>query len=163
MIDAPITTPAPAIEPKAATVVAGRYEVSRAAELCALLRERPLVFPSAPGDAVRPLVLGILQALTPLARPETTPQQLRQAVRVYCLGLSYLLAQGRPVAWRYDLSGHPVEPVSAEHRGSARTRFKTVRAYRDRILAERRAAQLQPDRPAAAGKDVPADVDRQPA
>ena len=145
MVDAPITAPAPSPEPKAATVVAGRYEVSRAAELCALLRERPPVFPTALGDPVRPLALGILRALTPLARPETTPQQLKQAVRVYCLGLSYLLAQGRPGAWRYDLSGHLVEPVSEEHRENARTRFKSVRAYRDRIQTERRAATSQPD------------------
>ncbi|WP_076730093.1 ProQ/FINO family protein [Methylobacterium radiotolerans] len=96
--------------------MANRYEVTRAAELCALLCERPPVFPIARGDPVRPLALGTLKALAPLARPEITPEQLKQALSAYCLGLGYLLAQGRSDAWRYDLAGRPVEPVSEEHR-----------------------------------------------
>lgn len=147
MIDVPITAAASDTEPTtsagpaASTVVATRYEVARAAELCALLREWPPVFPTEIGAPVRPLALGIHDALKALTRPEIDDAQLKQAVRGYCLGLGYLLAQGRSGAWRYDLAGNPVEPVSEEHRRTAWTRFKTVRAHRERIRMTRRAAQ----------------------
>ena len=147
MVDAPITATASDTEPTASagpaarTVVATRYEIARVAELCALLREWPPVFPTEIGAPIRPLALGIHDALKALTRPETDDAQLKQALRGYCLGLGYLLAQGRPGAWRYDLAGHPVEPVSEEHRRTAWTRFKTVRAHRERIRAARRTAQ----------------------
>ncbi|UIY45655.1 ProQ/FINO family protein [Methylobacterium radiotolerans] len=170
MIDAPVSAPDPdtkaaaSVRPATGAVVAGRYEVSRAAELCALLQERPPVFPIAPGDPVRPLALGTLQALTRLARPGVPPEQLKQALKVYCLGLGYLRVLSRPSAWRYDLAGHPVEPVSEEHRTGAWRQFKGVRAYRDRIRLARRAAEQPQEMPAAVSVDTaPAAVSYQPA
>ncbi|SFT27009.1 ProQ/FinO family protein [Methylobacterium sp. yr668] len=170
MIDAPVTATASNTEaaasagPAAGAVVAGRYEVSRASELCALLQERPPVFPTAPGDPIRPLALGSLQMLTQLARPGIPPAQLKQALKVYCLGLGYLLALSRSGAWRYDLAGHPVGPVSEEHRTGARRQFKGVQAYRDRIRAARRATKQPQETPATAPVDAaPAAVSHQPA
>lgn len=144
--------------------MAGRYEVSRAAELCALLQEQPPVFPITPGDPVRPLALGSLQALTGLARPGIRPAQLKQALKVYCLGLGYLLALSRSGAWRYDLAGHPVGPVNEEHRASAWRQFKGVRAYRDQIRTARRVAEPPQETPATAPVDAaPAAESHQPA
>lgn len=98
MIDAPITAaasdtePTNSARPAASTVVATRYEVARAAELCALLQEWPLVFPTEIGAPIQPLALGIHDALKILTRPEIDDAQLKQALRGYCLGLGYLLA-----------------------------------------------------------------------
>ncbi|MGE8131193.1 ProQ/FINO family protein [Methylobacterium sp. NPDC080182] len=162
MLDAPIVAPAPDTEPTASVgptaVVAGRYEVSQASELCALLRERPPIFPTTLGDPVRPL------ALAQLARPGVPPAQLKQALKVYCLGLGYLRALSRSGAWRYDLAGHPMEPGSEDHRTGARRQFKGVQAYRDRTRAVRRAAKEPQETPATASVDAaPATVSHQPA
>lgn len=172
MIDAPITVaasdmePAASVEPTASIVVATRYEVARAAELCALLREWPPVFPTEIGAPIQPLALGIHDALKILTRPEIDDTQLKQALRGYCLGLGYLLAQGRSGAWRHDLAGNPVEPVSEKHRRTAWTRFKTVRAHRERIRVTRRAAQAAQASSAASFVDdarLETDVSRSPA
>ncbi|WP_331303405.1 ProQ/FINO family protein [Methylobacterium oryzae] len=89
---------------------------------------------------------------------------MKQALKVYCLGLGYLCALSRSSAWRYDLAGHPVEPVSEEHRTGAWRQFKGVRAYRDRIRLARRAAEQPQETPAAASVDTaPAAVSHQPA
>lgn len=133
------TEPGVGLEQNTDIVVATRYEIDKLAALCALLTEQPAVFPAAVGQAVRPLALGILEALKPLLRAEAGIEQLRAALRVYTLSLAYLLAQSRPGAWRHDLAGVPVAPVSEEHRSSARQRFIAARAHRDRVRKERRA------------------------
>lgn len=105
-------------------IVAGRDEVSQGAEPCALVRERPSMSPTGPGDPVRP------REFAPLAQSPTTPEQLKQAVRLSRLGLTYRLAKGRPSAWRNDLTGHPVE--AGEGRSARRlNRFKRVCEGRD--------------------------------
>lgn len=132
------------------TVVATRYEIDKLTALCALLTEHPAVFPAAVGQPVLPLAIGILDALKPLLRPETTAAQLKDALRAYSMSLAYLLAQSRPGSWRHDLAGVPIAPVSEEHRSSARDRFMALRVRRDRLRQARRSMS----EPAAIGPEA---------
>ena len=124
-------------------VVASRYEIDKLAALCALLMQRPAVFPTVVGQPVLPLAIGILDALKPLMRPDASATQLKAALRAYSASLAYLLAQSRPGSWRHDLAGVPVAQVSEEHRSSARDRFVALRAHRDRLRKAQRSRSEQ--------------------
>lgn len=130
------------------------YEIDKLTALCALLTERPAVFPTEVGQPVLPLAIGILEALKPIMRPETTEAQMKDALRVYSRSLAYLLAQSRPGSWRHDLSGMPVAPVSEDHRSGSRDRFAALRTHRDRLREARRRTSERSGTPASTSTDL---------
>ncbi|UEM08229.1 ProQ/FINO family protein (plasmid) [Skermanella rosea] len=88
---------------------------------------RPAVLPTAANPIVRPMVLGIISQLHErVVSPEgmrkgDAHSMLSQAVKHYARSALYKAALAAPGAWRHDLDGNPVEPVSQEHADLART------------------------------------------
>lgn len=111
----------------------------------ALLQARfPALFPAKPSD-VRPLALGIHEAIASRLASDADPKGIGWALRKWCKreGYKRALARGGD---RIDLDGRPVEPVAEEHRRAAL-------ALVEDLDADRRAkAQLKPGQRHAPGK-----------
>lgn len=111
----------------------------RTSAALSLLQARfPALFPSRPSD-VRPLALGIHQALAGrlASDADADPKGIGWALRKWCKRDGYKRALSRG-GDRIDPDGHPIEPVSEEHRRAAL-------ALVEDLDADRRAkAQLKP-------------------
>jgi ProP effector len=94
--------------------------LSRAEQALIQLRERFPVF-----QDCKPLAIGIFETqIRPLPDVlKISKTALKNAIRQWTRQPDYLRALAEPDAWRYNLQGEPVEPVTLEHRNQAQARL----------------------------------------
>lgn len=91
-----------------------------------VVADMPKVLPTLQNPTVRPLKIGVATDLhSRIALPEGMRRGkanglVSDALRIYAASPEYLNALALPGAWRFDLDGNPVEPVSAGHADYAR-------------------------------------------
>ena len=83
----------------------------------------PVTLPTATGQPVRPLQVGIRQRVLALL-PEGEHQALRGALRRHVEGRAYREAVAVEGAMRWSDAGEPLGPVSADHREHALSRLR---------------------------------------
>lgn len=103
------------------------------------------IAPGAPGP-VKPIKLRIHADIQARAPGQFTKRVLGPFFSRYTTTNAYLKALTAPGAQRFDLDGQPAGEIAEEHRQAAEEEL----ARRHAIAAERRAAQRQAHRPAAA-------------
>lgn len=118
----------------------------------------PRSFPPYP-DPVRPLVVGIVQAVA-AHFPQVSKTLVRHAIALWKQQrmtpyLQALIAGGP----RYDLDGNPQGEVSLEHQQSAR---EELAAWRARRQQKKPQATPQPDQPASASDEDAQDDSQDP-
>jgi hypothetical protein len=112
-----ITDPAALHSPKRSLVSkATQWTIDTLAPLREHLSPWPAVLPSAVGDPIRPLKIGVRADLAALLPDGAAHEVLSRVLRRYARGREYLAALAAPDAMRHDLAGNPVEPVAEEHR-----------------------------------------------
>jgi len=104
---APIVSTAPTASP---------WILNTLAPLREHLTSWPAVLPSAVGDPIRPLKVGVREDLAALLPDGEGHEVLNRALRRYTHSTQYLTALVAPDAMRHDLAGNPVEPVADEHK-----------------------------------------------
>jgi sRNA-binding protein len=112
-----ITDPTALHSPKRSIVSkATQWTINTLAPLREHLFPWPAVLPSAVGDPIRPLKIGVRADLAVLLPDGEAHEVLSQVLRRYTRGREYGAALAAPDALRHDLAGNPVEPVAEEHK-----------------------------------------------
>ncbi|WP_431324659.1 ProQ/FINO family protein [Rhizobium sp. YTU87027] len=104
-------------------VAAISIDAEKAAAINNLLRQPAGILPASPGDAIRPFARGLFEEFRSALKPDVTVTTLRRAVATFVHSKRYYLASAQPDAYRHDIDGCPVEPVSTEDRLLAQQRF----------------------------------------
>jgi sRNA-binding protein len=86
----------------------------------------------------RPLKVGIAKDLV-ACHPDIIPRALGHVLGYYTRRRMYLVGLLEPGAWRHDLDGNPVEPVSDAARAHARERLARLDELEQRRVAEAKA------------------------
>ncbi len=149
-------TPAPPEDPAAIAARRAQRLVTIRTTLNEVMTRWPRAFSAHP-DPVRPLAVGIVQAVA-AHFPQVSKTLVRHAIALWKQQrmtpyLQALIAGGP----RYDLDGNPQGAVSLEHQQSAR---EELAAWRARRQQKKHQATSQPDQPATAS-DEGAQVDSQ--
>jgi hypothetical protein len=105
------------------TPTATRWVIDALAPLRERLTTWPAVLPTAVGDPVRPLKIGVYDDLLALLPNGEGHETLSRVLRRYTRSTQYLTAPG---AMRHDLAGNPIEPVADEHKTPVRPISKAV-------------------------------------
>jgi hypothetical protein len=152
-----------------ATPTATQWTLTTLAPLREHLTSWPAVLPSAVGDPIRPLKIGVRDDLAALLPNGEGHAVLGPVLRRYTRAWEYLAALAAPDALRHDLAGNPVEPVAEEHKIPARPASKAVQSPASRpepfvmslaVKAIKVTVVLDPHalKPAPAGADVVIEV-----
>lgn len=111
-------------------VKADRYTLETAKAIEAMLTVPIAVLPKVEGDLVLPFRVGVGADIEMLLRPDASPKDLRKALRRYAHSAGYLFASAQPDAYRHEINGEAVEPVSEVDRINARQSFLIVQRKR---------------------------------
>lgn len=102
------------------------------------------VLPKVEGDLVLPFRVGVGAEIETLLRPDASPKELRKALRRYAHSAGYLFASAQPDAYRHEVNGEAIEPVSESDRINARQSFLIVQRKR-KERRQQRAGQMIDD------------------
>ena len=105
---------------------ATQWTIDTLAPLREHLSPWPAALPSAVGDQIRPLKIGVHTDLAALLPDGEAHEVLGRVLRRYTRGREYLTALAAPDALRHDLAGTPVEPVAEEHKTHVRPKAKAA-------------------------------------
>src|SRR3954467_6006636 len=105
---------------------ATQWTIDALAPLREHLSAWPAVLPSAVGDPIRPLKIGVHTDLAALLPDGEVHEVLSRVLRRYTRSSQYLAALAAPDAVRHDLAGNPVEPVAEEHKTPVRPKAKAA-------------------------------------
>ena len=130
-------------------IAANEYDLVKAGEINALLRQPIDVLPATIGDPIKPFAVGLWNEVRLLLKPDISVTTLRKATGVYIHSKRYFFATAQPDSMRFDLQGKPIEPVSTADRLSAQARYQRIK---------RCDLQLDPD--ADIAPSLPSKVDR---
>jgi ProP effector len=112
---------------------------------------RPIdLLPCAVGDPVKPFAISVWSDIRLLLQPNTAAIALRRAISGYTHSSSYFYACAQSDAFRHDIDGNAVGPVSAVNRAAAQLSLSKLKRCwcdphqrhehrRDREAAVRRA------------------------
>jgi sRNA-binding protein len=124
-----ITDPTTFHSPKRSIVSkATQWTINTLAPLREHLSAWPAVLPSAVGDPIRPLKIGVHTDLAVLLPDGEAHQVLSPVLRRYARAREYVTALAAPDALRHDLAGNPVEPVVEEHKTHVRPKAKAAQS-----------------------------------
>lgn len=141
--------PPAAIEP-----VTNNWILAVLAPLRARLPRWPAVLPSAVGEPIKPLKIGLHNELLALLPAEDAPagrELLKVTLGRYCNSRQYLAAVAAAQAMRHDMDGQPVEPVIDQHK--MKPSWARAKRSKGRSMA---AAPTEPEAGAAAAPAEPA-------
>ena len=112
--------------------------------LRAVLTEWPAVLPTAEGEPIKPLMIGIHERFAALLRADVpdAPDVLKQMLQTYTGFRRYRTAVAAAGAMRHALDGTPVEPVAADHANSVRPSQPTL-ASKDQLVVRTTARSLK--------------------
>jgi hypothetical protein len=130
-------------------VAAIPIDVEKAAAINNLLRQPAGILPASTGDAIRPFARGLFEELRSALKPDVTVTTLRRAVAAFVHSKRYYFASAQPDAYRHDINGCPVEPVSTEDRLLAQQRFLGLsrkQGNTDLSVETTGPSQVQPDK-----------------
>ena len=130
-------------------IAANEYDLVKAGEINALLRQPIDVLPATIGDPIKPFAVGLWNEVRLLLKPDISVTTLRKATGAYIHSKRYFFATAQPDSMRFDLQGKPIEPVSTADRLSAQARYQRIK---------RCDLQLDPD--ADIAPSLPSKVDR---
>jgi len=130
-------------------IAANEYDLVKAGEINALLRQPIDVLPATIGDPIKPFAVGLWNEVRLLLKPDISVTTLRKATGAYIHSKRYFFATAQPDSMRFDLQGKPIEPVSTADRLSAQARYQRLK---------RSDLQLDPD--ADIAPSLPSKVDR---
>jgi hypothetical protein len=99
---------------------ATQWTIDALAPLREHLSPWPAALPSAVGDPIRPLKIGVHSDLAVLLPDGEAHEVLSRVLRRYTRGREYLATLAAPDALRHDLAGNPVDPVAEEHKTHVR-------------------------------------------
>lgn len=116
----------PPSDPSQQPVLAGAYELRKAAAINELLTIGAAVLPREAGHPILPFEVGIFSQFQARLRPDVPKVKLRRALGAYASSRHYLRALAQPDAMRHDIDGTPRLPVSAGHRTDAQARTDTL-------------------------------------
>jgi ProP effector len=108
-------------------IAAGPAELKKATVINALLIHPIALLPQAEGDPVKPFAIGVWNDIRPLLRPDMSVTSLRRATSAYTHSKRYTFACAQPGAYRHDIDGNAISPVSAEDRMAAQLTFERLR------------------------------------
>ncbi|WP_117194286.1 ProQ/FINO family protein [Rhizobium terrae] len=112
---------------KRGPVASNEVDIRKAEAINALL-VRPIgILPAVPGDPIRPFAIGLFDDIRLLIKPDIGITVLRRAVGAFVHSKRYYLASALSDAFRHDIDGMPVEPVSASDRLVAQRRFLSLK------------------------------------
>jgi hypothetical protein len=122
----------------------------------------PAIFPTPAFPVVRPLEIGISHSLHKRCRPpgDMTAAKahgiIADSLQRYVRSPEYLTALAAPGAWRHDLDGNAVEPVSQDHADFARQQpvMPTTEIINVLVPAIKVTLPLRPDQLPAIGDTV---------
>jgi ProP effector len=100
-------------------VAAGAADIEKAEAIAALLVRPVGLLPKVSGDPIKPFAIGVWNDIRKLLKPETPVISLRRATSAYTHSKRYLSACAQADAYRYEIDGNPIGPVSDEDRIAA--------------------------------------------
>ena len=81
---------------------------------------RPInLLPCAVGDPIKPFAIGVWNDIRLLLQPDTAAIALRRAISAYAHSRSYFYACAQSDAFRHDVDGNAVVPITAVDRAAA--------------------------------------------
>lgn len=81
---------------------------------------RPInLLPCVVGDPIKPFAIGVWSDIRLLLQPNTAAITLRRAISAYAHSRSYFLACAQSDAFRHDVDGNAVVPITAGDRAAA--------------------------------------------
>ena len=125
-------------------ILSASLDVVKAKAIMALLNRSIGLLPQAEGDPIKPFAIGIWNDFETLRKSGTSASPLRRAIGAYTHSKRYLFAQ--PDAFRHDIDGQPVEPVSESDRLAAQGAFLKLSnaSPKDPPTSENLAAEVSP-------------------
>ena len=104
-------------------VTANSLDLQKAEAINALIDAPAGILPTALGDQIKPFAIGLFDEFRARLQPNVTATVLRRAIAAFVHSKRYYFASAQPDAMRHDYAGNPLEPVSADDRLIAQTRF----------------------------------------
>ena len=127
-------------------ILSASLDVEKAKAITALLNRSIGLLPQAEGDPIKPFAIGIWNDFETLRKSGTSASPLRRAIGAYTHSKRYLFACAQPDAYRHDIYGQPVEPVSESDRLAAQGAFLKLSnaSPKDPPTSENLAAEVSP-------------------
>jgi ProP effector len=104
-------------------IPAASSDLDKAEAISALLIRPINLLPKAASDPIRPFAIGIWNDIRALLKPDTPVISLRRAVSAYTHSKRYFLACAQPDAFRHDIDGNAIAPITEENRMVAQLAF----------------------------------------